>query len=88
MNVEFSKNFEKQINHIRDSKLKDEIAGIVRLVMKAESLGQIPNIKKLKGFKSAYRIRSGEYRIGIIIQSNTIYFMAFANRKDIYRIFP
>jgi hypothetical protein len=38
MNIEFSKNFEKQINHVRDSKLKDEIAAIVRLVMGAESL--------------------------------------------------
>jgi len=88
MNVEFSKNFEKQIDHIRDSKLKNEIAGIVRLVIKAESLEQIPNIKKLKGFKSAYRIRSGDYRIGIIFQAGTVYFMAFANRKEIYRIFP
>jgi len=52
MNVEFSKNFEKQIDRIRDTKLKEEIAGIVRLVMKLERLDQIPNVKKLKGFKS------------------------------------
>jgi hypothetical protein len=54
MNVEFSKNFEKQIDRIRDAKLKEEIAGIVRLVIKLERLDQIPNVKKLKGFKSAY----------------------------------
>ncbi len=29
MNVEFLKNFEKQNDSIRDSKLKDEIAGVV-----------------------------------------------------------
>jgi mRNA interferase RelE/StbE len=56
--------------------------------MGTESIMQIPNIKKLKGFKSAYRIRMGDYRIGIIFQHRTVYFMAFANRKDIYRIFP
>lgn len=88
MNVEFSRNFEKQVDRIRDSKLKEEIAEIVRLVMKAERMEQIPNVKKLKGFKSAYRIRSGDYRIGIVLQNNTIHFMAFASRKDIYRIFP
>jgi mRNA interferase RelE/StbE len=88
MNVEFSKNFEKQIDRISDSKLKDEIANIVRLVINTESINQIPNMKKLKGFKSAYRIRSGDYRIGIIYQKGTVYFMAFANRKDIYKIFP
>jgi mRNA interferase RelE/StbE len=88
MNVEFSKNFEKQIDRISDSKLKDEIANIVRLVINTESINQIPNMKKLKGFKSAYRIRSGDYRIGIIYQKGTVYFMAFANRKDMYKIFP
>jgi len=41
MNVEFSKNFEKQIDRISDSKLKDEIANIVRLVINTESINQI-----------------------------------------------
>jgi len=88
MKVAFSKNFEKQIDHFRDSKLKQEIANIVRTVIHAESLQQIANLKQLKGYKSAYRIRSGEYRIGIIFREGVVYFMAFANRKDIYRIFP
>lgn len=88
MNVEFSRNFEKQVDHIRDPKLRNQIADIVKLVEDARSFQQIPNVKKLKGFKSAYRIRSGDYRVGIIFQNNTVYFMAFASRKDIYRIFP
>jgi hypothetical protein len=45
MNVEFTKNFEKQIDNIRDAKLKDDIADIVRLVMEAEKLEQIQSIK-------------------------------------------
>ncbi len=30
------------------------------------------NIKKLKGYKTAYRIRIGEYRIGFVLEKNTI----------------
>ncbi len=56
--------------------------------MSASSLEQIPSIKKLKGFKTAYRIRSGNYRIGIALQNEKVIFVAFAHRKDIYRIFP
>ena len=88
MNTEFSKLFNKQIDFIRDQKLKNEIADIVKLVMNAKSLQDIPNLKKLKGYKTAYRIRKGNYRIGFVFQNNTVYFLAFANRKDIYKIFP
>ncbi|MGP8214393.1 MAG: type II toxin-antitoxin system RelE family toxin [Bacteroidia bacterium] len=88
MKVEFTRNFEKQLDHLRDKSLKDEIARIVLLVINSKSLEHIPNLKKLKGFKSAYRIRTGNYRIGIVFQNGTVYFMAFAHRKDIYRIFP
>ena len=88
MNIGFTRAFEKQVDLIRDNKLKEEIADVVRTAMTVKSLNEIPNIKKLKGYKSAYRIRTGNYRIGIIFQHAVIYFMAFAHRKDIYRIFP
>ena len=88
MNIEFTGKFEKQIDQIRDKKLKSEIANIVRAVIAAQTLARVPNLKKLKGYKTAYRIRTGNYRIGIIIQNNVILFAAFADRKDIYNIFP
>jgi len=88
MNIEFTKAFEKQIDLILDKKLKNEIAQVVRSVMDAKALHDIPNIKKMKGHKTAYRIRTGSYRIGIVFQNNTVYFLAFAHRKDIYNIFP
>ncbi|HLG35713.1 MAG TPA: type II toxin-antitoxin system RelE/ParE family toxin [Bacteroidia bacterium] len=88
MNIEFTGKFEKQIDQIRDKKLKSEIANIVRAVIAAQTLARVPNLKKLKGYKTAYRIRTGNYRIGIIIQNNVILFAAFADRKDIYKIFP
>jgi len=56
--------------------------------MAASSLQDIPKIKKLAGFKTAFRIRTGSYRIGILYENNIIYFVAFAHRKDIYKQFP
>lgn len=88
MNVDFSKLFEKQIDLILDKKLKGEIASVVKSVIDADSLQQIHNLKKLKGYKTAYRIRKGNYRIGFVYQNNTVYFLAFAHRRDIYNIFP
>ena len=38
--------------------------------------------------RSNYRIRLGDYRIGIEIQKDTIIFTRFLHRKDIYKFFP
>ena len=43
--------------------------------------------KKLKGRK-AWRIRVGDYRIGIVLAGQTATFVRFLNRKDIYKYFP
>ncbi|MEQ6118067.1 hypothetical protein [Reichenbachiella sp. MALMAid0571] len=47
-----------------------------------------PNIKKLVGFSDAYRIRSGNIRIGVFVDGDTIEFARIAHRKNIYNIFP
>lgn len=88
MKVEFTRKFETQVERLRDEKLRIEVANTVRLVMAAESLQEIPKIKKLSGFKTAFRIRTGNYRIGILYQNGVVFFVAFAHRKDIYRQFP
>jgi mRNA interferase RelE/StbE len=49
---------------------------------------EITNIKKLQGYENAYRIRVGDYRIGIIFDGETILFQRVLHRKDIYRYFP
>lgn len=88
MNVEFTRKFERQINLVKDASLKNEIAEVVKSVMRAGKLSEIANLKKLKGYKTAFRIRTGHYRIGVILHDNTIFFSAFAHRKDIYKKFP
>ncbi len=42
----------------------------------------------MKGAKNAFRIRVGDYRIGILIEKETVKFARVALRKDIYDIFP
>ena len=46
--------------------------------------------EKLKGYKDKFKIRYGDYRIGITInkKSNEITFERVAHRKDIYKLFP
>jgi mRNA interferase RelE/StbE len=53
-----------------------------------ESLAQIPNFKKLKGYRNFYKIRFGDYRAGLKFENNTLYFERILHRKDIYKYYP
>lgn len=54
----------------------------------SNQISEIKNLKKLEGFKNAYRIKTGDYRIGVFIEEDTIEFVRFVHRKDIYKKFP
>ena len=66
-----------------------QIEKIILEFEKSKSLTDLPNIKKLTGFKNYYRLRIGEYRLGFEkIDDNTLRFIMIAHRKDIYKLFP
>lgn len=52
------------------------------------SIEEIKNLKKLKGHQSAYRVRLGDYRLGIIFENNTISLERIRHRSHFYRKFP
>lgn len=88
MDIRFEASFEKDIRGIRDKKLLSRVKDVIDEVKEAEDLDAIRNLTKLKGYKTFYRIRLGDYRIGIDIADSTIIFTRILHRKDIYKYFP
>jgi mRNA interferase RelE/StbE len=88
MKIEFTRQFLKDLDKINQAAVKKDIRATIEEIEKANSLPDIRNIKKLTGHKIAYRIRCGDYRIGLIIENNIVEFVRLAHRKDIYNIFP
>ena len=88
MKVEFLKKFSKDLDAVRSKPVKQSVVRLIELMESVESLNEIPNLKKLKGHKSAYRVRVGDYRLGFFFESSTILITRFLHRKDIYKIFP
>jgi len=69
--------------------IKQRLLEIITAFETTTQLADIPNVKKLQGFKKYYRIRLGDYRLGIeLIDENTVLFILIAHRKDIYKNFP
>ena len=88
MKYKIERSFEKDYNKLRNKDLSQSILSVIENVGSAQSIESISSLKKLVGHKAAYRIRAGNYRIGVFIEQNTVIFAAFDHRKDIYKRFP
>lgn len=87
MKIEFKESFFKDLRQVKDKSLLARVKEIIENVEKAEKLDEITNFKKLKGGRGYYRVRVGDYRIGLI-ESETVTFVRILNRREIYRYFP
>ena len=88
MEVRYLKKFSKDLDKITQSKDEVRILEVIKSVKAAQSIEEIPGIKKLAGFDDAFRIRSGNYRLGVFVEESTVLFARVAHRKDIYKMFP
>lgn len=88
MEVEFLKQFSKDLDSIKLKSVKQSLTNLIEMMENVDTISEIPNIKKLKGRKTAYRVRIGDYRLGFFFESSTIIIARFLHRKDIYKLFP
>ena len=88
MKVEFLRRFSRDIDEINAKSVRSALKRLIELMETADALSEIPNTKKLKGHKTAYRTRVGNYRLGFFFEDETILLARFVDRKDIYKLFP
>ena len=87
MEVIVTKTFKKQ--YLRcPPYIKEAVQIVINELEKARSLKEIKNIKKLNGFKNFYRVRAGQYRIGLKEQKPGIFLLCVMERSQIYKVFP
>ena len=88
MKILYETSFKKDLKKISETKIKTKLKELLINIKNSKSLSSIPKLKKIQGYKSFYRIRLENYRIGIEVVANTIYFVRILLRKDIYKFFP
>ncbi len=88
MDVQFLRKFSKDLDKITQPKDLKSILEAIEIVKAAEKFEDVPGIKKLTGYEDAFRIRTGNYRIGVFVNGQVVQFARVAHRKDIYKIFP
>lgn len=81
--------FDRDVDGIRDKKLLRKLQAFISAIENADSIQEIPHLKKIEGYKSYYRIKIGDHRLGMeAISSKEVILLRFLHRKDIYRYFP
>lgn len=88
MEVEFRKSFLKDLKG-KDNAILNQLRILIEKLETSNSLELITNIKKMKGSESYYRIKLGDYRLGLKVENNKLIIIHFLHRKEIiYRYFP
>jgi mRNA interferase RelE/StbE len=88
LKLRFKSSFVKDLRSVKVKSVLLRVKEIMEKVERADRLEDIPNLKKLVGSGAYYRIRIGDYRIGLAVEVDTVIFVRILHRKDIYRYFP
>ncbi|MCY3506053.1 MAG: type II toxin-antitoxin system RelE/ParE family toxin [Chloroflexi bacterium] len=65
-----------------------KVERIVEQLQRAPSVASVPSVASKRGYANHYRIRVGDYRLGIVVDGDTAILVRFLHRRDIYRHFP
>lgn len=88
MKVEFKRSFVRDLERVKDKGLKERVKEVIERVEEAQTLQGMENVTKLRGGERYYRIRIGDYRLGLAWENDTVIFVRFLHRKNLYRYFP
>ncbi len=88
MNTQFKESFTHDLRRIRDRDLLNRVRAVIETVEQAPNLAEVPGLERLKGWSNYYRLRVGDYRVGLAVEGDTVTLVRFLHRKDIYRYFP
>jgi mRNA interferase RelE/StbE len=88
MNLAFTRSFAKDLRQVRDTSVLERVQETIDETEAAASIQDLKNLRKLSSENRHYRLRLGDYRLGLIIEADTVILVRILHRKDIYRYFP
>ncbi len=88
MKTLYSKKFLKDLATIpKNERVSIEVFAFETLV-KLDSIPATGKCEQLRGYQNYYKVRFGNYRIGLKLEGETLILERVLHRKDIYRYFP
>jgi mRNA interferase RelE/StbE len=88
LKVKYRKKFLKELSSIPSSIRKKIEKYVFDTIPKSNSIHEMGKIEKLKGYTGYYKIRFGDYRVGLKVEEDLVIFERVLHRKDIYKYYP
>lgn len=88
MKVIFKRSLARDLKQIRNRSLLEKVRALIEQMEQASSLNELDHVRKISDSRVYYRVRIGDYRLGLRLENDTVTLIRFLHRKDIYRYFP
>ncbi len=89
MEVQYRKQFLKDLKKLQSGHVYERIVQLVFTDLpNTQLLKEIAGVKAMKGYPNRYRIRIGNYRVGIEVHGENAEVMRVLHRGEFYRYFP
>ena len=87
MEIIITKVFEKQLKSV-PKYIRESAILVLEALETAKNVTEIKDLKKLSGYTNYYRIRIGNYRMGLQIINPKIIVVIILHRGTVYKVFP
>ncbi len=88
MKVTFRQSFARDLKKVKTQAVLDRVRRVIEQVEATSTTQEIRDLKKMSGAGNFYRIRVGDYRLGVVVEGRQIEFVRCLPRRDLYRFFP
>lgn len=88
MEIEYTPSFERDLRRARSAELRARVEQLIESIKAAPSLLDVSGVVRLAGPGTFYRVRTGDYRLGIAVDGDTVILIRLRHRRDAYRRFP
>ena len=87
--IEYSERFLKDLKSLKNYNVYDQIKKLCfDELPSCSDLKSVKNLKKMVSFKNYFRIKVGNYRIGLKVEKNVVTILRVLHRNEIYKYFP
>ena len=88
MNIHADEKFLKDLQKNVSKQIRQRVERKIKELQITQNLHSVAQVKALSGHPGYYRIRIGDYRLGLRAEQGEIWLVRLLHRSEIYRYFP
>lgn len=89
MELEYRASFVRDLRRIGSAEIRRRVERIMGHLESAATIADVAGAVRIRSASGRYyRIRIGDYRLGLALDGDTVILVRLLHRRDIYRMFP